>query len=408
MRVSGMNKRLVMTEPLKIGIVGAGIGGLAAASMLADQSHNVTIFDQFDTPRPVGSGLVIQPVGRRVLDVIGAGDAARSYGHEIKRMLGREATRNKRVLDVSYGASYGLAIHRAALFDSLLKATQTRDITLQKSRHVTGRSDHHLEFEDGTRAGPFDLIIDASGARSVLSPLKSRTLPFGAIWTSLNWPDTDVPLGELSQRYTRANRMVGVMPMGTMPGESKQKAALFWSLPQDSYDDWRMRGLGHWKHEARTLWPALEPFLDQITSPDQMTMARYTHGTLRRPFGDSIVYIGDAAHRASPQLGQGANMALLDAWALSEAIKHFPVEKALPAYARARRGHVTAYQWMSAAFTPFYQSDSKILPVIRDRVMFPLSMTPPTKQILTAMVKGTMLPPLGYLTPMDRFEPQDV
>jgi 2-polyprenyl-6-methoxyphenol hydroxylase-like FAD-dependent oxidoreductase len=388
-------------HPLNIGIAGAGIGGLAAASLLADQGHIVTVFDQFGTPQPVGSGLVIQPVGRRVLDVIGAGDAARAYGHDITRMLGRETKHDQPVLDVSYGTSYGLAIHRAALFDSLLKAAQTRDITLQHSHHVTARSDHHLEFEDGTRSGPFDLIIDASGARSVLSPLKSRALPFGAIWTTVDWPDTDVPLGELSQRYTRANRMIGVMPMGVMPGESRQKAALFWSLPQDSYDDWLAHGLDHWKQEARALWPALDPFLDQITSADQMTMARYTHGTLRRPFGDRIVYIGDAAHRASPQLGQGANMALLDAWALSEALKHFPINKALPAYARARRGHVTIYQLMSAAFTPFYQSHSKILPVLRDRVMFPLSMMPPTKQILTAMVKGNMLPPLGYLTPMD-------
>ncbi|MBU2934843.1 MULTISPECIES: FAD-dependent oxidoreductase [Pacificibacter] len=395
-----------MVQPLlNIGIAGAGIGGLAAASLLADQGHEVTVFDQFETPQPVGSGLVIQPVGRRVLDVIGAGDKARSYGHEIKRMLGSETTRNKRVLDVSYGTSYGLAIHRAALFDSLFKAAQTRDLTLQQSHQVTGHTNHRLEFEDGTCAGPFDLIIDASGARSALSPLKSRALPFGAIWTSLDWPETDVPLGELSQRYTRANNMIGVMPIGTMPNQNQQKAALFWSLPQDSYSDWQLRGLDHWRQEVRMLWPALEPFLDQITSVDQMTMARYTHGTLRRPFGDGIVYIGDAAHRASPQLGQGANMALLDAWALSEALKHFPVTKALPAYARARRGHVKAYQWMSAAFTPFYQSNSSILPVLRDRVMFPLSMTPPTKQILTAMVKGTMLPPLGYLTPMDPSAP---
>lgn len=389
-----------MTKPLKIGIAGAGIGGLAAASLLADQGHEVTVFDQFDTARPVGSGLVIQPVGRRVLDVVGAGDAARARGHNILRMLGREATNGRRVLDVTYGASYGLAIHRAALFQSLLDAAQSRDITLQSSHQISGHKDQCLTFQDGSSTQRFDLIVDASGAQSPLSPLKSRPLPFGAIWTTIDWPDTQVPLSELSQRYTRAHRMIGVMPIGTMPNGSRQKAALFWSLPQDGYEDWKSKGLEAWKSEAQSLWPDLAPFLDQITSPDQMVMARYTHGTLRRPFGDGIVHIGDAAHRASPQLGQGANMALLDAWALSEALKHFPISKALPAYARARRGHVTAYQWMSAAFTPFYQSNSRILPVIRDRIMFPLSMMPPTKQILTTMVKGTMLPPLGYLTPM--------
>ena len=33
-------------------------------------------FDQFDTPEPVGSGLVIQPVGLRVLEQLGAAKSA--------------------------------------------------------------------------------------------------------------------------------------------------------------------------------------------------------------------------------------------------------------------------------------------------------------------------------------------
>lgn len=397
-----------MTDTLRIGIAGAGIGGLATASLLADQGHDITVFDRFDRPRPVGSGLVIQPVGRRVLDVIGAGDTARAHGHKIRRMVGRETSHGRRVLDVTYGGNYGLAIHRTALFACLHDAASSRDITLQSSHQINGHKDQRLTFQDGSSSEEFDLIIDASGAHSKLSPLKSRTLPFGAIWTTVNWPETDLPLTELSQRYQRANRMIGVMPIGVMPGDTVQKAALFWSLPQDGYEAWRARGLDDWKHEAQALWPKLAPFLDQITSPDQMVMARYTHGTLRRPFGDGIVHIGDAAHRASPQLGQGANMALLDAWALSEALKHFPISKALPAYARARKGHVTAYQWMSAIFTPFYQSNSRILPVIRDNFMFPMSMVPPTKPFLRAMVTGTMLPPLGYLTPMDQARLADV
>ena len=126
-------------------------------------------------------------------------------------------------------------------------------------------------------------------------------------------------------------------------------------------------------------------------------MARYSHGTLNRPYTNRLVHIGDAAHRASPQLGQGANMALLDALALSRALATRTIGQALPACARARRLHTKIYQAMSWAFTPMYQSDSKILPILRDRVLFPVSQIPPTPRILTGLVCGTMVSPLRRL-----------
>jgi len=54
-----------MTPRLQIGIAGAGMGGLASAIALHCAGHRVRIFDKFDQPRPVGSGLVVQPVGQR-------------------------------------------------------------------------------------------------------------------------------------------------------------------------------------------------------------------------------------------------------------------------------------------------------------------------------------------------------
>jgi 2-polyprenyl-6-methoxyphenol hydroxylase-like FAD-dependent oxidoreductase len=127
---------------MRIAIIGAGIGWLAAASLLADQGHEITIFDQLDTPKPVGSGLVIQPVGQVVLAEIGALDQTLAYGNRVTHMLGIEANNGARVLDVHYDLvdpdAFGLAIHRAALFDTLWQATQTRNrITLIGSSNVT-------------------------------------------------------------------------------------------------------------------------------------------------------------------------------------------------------------------------------------------------------------------------------
>ena len=388
---------------MRIAIAGAGIGGLAAAAALARDGHDVTIHDRFATPRPVGSGLVIQPVGQDVLARIGALDAAAAMGNPVTRMMGVEAQAGRRVLDVHYDlhgtGRHGLAIHRAALFDALLRAAQAAGARLEAGRTVTGRDGQRLRLADGTLTDPCDLIVDALGAASPLSPLVGRPLPYGAIWGTVDWPDTDLPRDQLRQCYRRADRMVGVLPLGRFPGRSGFKAALFWSLPADGHDAWLSKGLETWRDEATTLWPAVAPFAAQITDPAQMTMARYSHGTLRRPAGPGIAHIGDAAHRASPQLGQGANMALLDALALTRALRCCDVDLALRHYVAARRWHVRIYQTFSAAFTPQYQSNSHALPWLRDRVLFPASQVAPVPRLLSALVCGTMLPPLASLTP---------
>lgn len=386
---------------MKIAIAGAGIGGLAAAAGLARQGHQVTVFDQFAAPAPVGSGLVIQPVGQRVLDDLGI-DATRA-GARIHRLLGHCATSHRRVLDVSYDAPgdprFGLGIHRASLFALLLEAAQNAGARVVPGHRVVAARDGELSFADQPPVRA-DWIVDACGARSPLSPLTPRALPFGALWATVDWPDqTPLPRNELRQVYRRADKMLGVLPMGPLPGRSGKTAAIFWSLPAGGLPDWQAQGLAAWQAEATALWPDYAPFVQQITDPGQMTLALYAHGTLRRPFGAGIVQIGDAAHCTSPQLGQGANMALLDAAALTRALSLANGDPDLAGqwYADARRWHLRLYQGISRLFTPQYQSHSRVLPVIRDRLLFPLSQVPPVARLLTRMVCGDLIPPLASL-----------
>jgi len=295
---------------MKIAVAGAGIGGLTVAALLGQDGHDVAVFDQFDSPRPVGSGLVIQPVGQAVLAEIDALDEALKLGNSVYHMLGFEAEAGRPVLNVRYdndgGPRFGLAIHRASLFTAIWNTVQRQGIALHQSAAVQSAKDGILTLQDGTEHGPFDLIIDAAGVTSPLSPLTSRPLPYGAIWGTVDRPETALPITQLSQCYRRADRMIGALPIGKMPNDAAQKAAIFWSLPRDKYDDWLASGLEKWKAEAVGLWPEFAPFATQITAPSQMTMARYSHGTLRKPYGTGLLHIGDAAHRASPQLGQGA------------------------------------------------------------------------------------------------------
>lgn len=380
----------------RIAIAGAGMGGLAAAALLAQDGHAVTLYERFAEARPLGSGLVVQPVGLAVLDALGAGDEARSLGAPLNRMIGHSGSRI--ALDVAYRPGQpGLAMHRAALFHCLWQAANRAGVSPTTGHTATGTREGptgiHLTTDRGDH-GPFDLIVDASGAGSPLSPLKSRPLPFGAVWAHVPWPTTDLPTDQLRQRYHRASRMAGVLPIGRLPGDPTPRAAVFWSLSSAELDLWPSRDLTDWTAEAASFWPALSPFLAQITDKAQLTPARYSHGTLAKPHSQRLIQIGDAAHRASPQLGQGANMALLDARALALALR-LPLEDALPRYRQTRRWHLGLYQFLSAAFTPQYQSHSRALPALRDRFLSPVSRLWPLPRILSALVSGDLIPPIA-------------
>jgi salicylate hydroxylase len=396
----------------QIAIVGCGPAGLAAALFLRKDGHRVTLFDQFPAPRPIGSGLMLQPTGLAVLAALGVERDILAHGTIIHRMFGKAVPSGRTVLDVAYDLAgqgrHGVAIHRSALFSLLYTAVGSAGIPVETSRRIVSverasGGQAVVIDEVGGRHGPFDLVVDAGGLRSPLSVDEReragpKQLAFGALWASLDWPDAPFTDHQLEQRYRRADVMVGVLPIGRPWLAARRQAAFFWSLPANRYDHWRAAGLEAWKDEVRAIWPETEVFLSQITDPDQLTMAHYSHVTLRQPYGAALAHIGDSAHATSPQLGQGANMALLDAAALACALRQYPdIDQALQRYHQLRFIHVTLYQAISAVFTPFYQSASPVLPVIRDYLLWPLSRIPPAPAILSALARGQLLDPLPAL-----------
>ncbi len=395
-----------------IGIAGCGPAGLSAALFLHRSGHRVTLVDQLDAPQPIGSGLVLQPTGVAVLAALGLEKEIRALGVEIEAMLGRAYPSRRRVLDVRYDwarpGRHGLAVHRAAIFNVLFDAIAREGIEIITSATVSGVREEtdrrpRLETAEGALVGPFDFVVDALGSRSNLRQQvwprhKMRDLPFGALWASLETNGGEAVAGfsgsTLEQVYHRSNKMVGVLPIGKITPTSSSYTAFFYSLKQDDFAAWQAGGLDVWKETALTLWPDLQKLLSLIAEPEQLVFARYGHHTLMTPHKGRVVSIGDAAHATSPQLGQGVNMALLDAYALGQAFgAAAEPEQAFKAYARARRFHLRFYQAASHFFTPVYQSDSRLLPFMRDWLFAPATKLPLVPKFLGHIAGGTFVPP---------------
>lgn len=389
-----------------IAIAGAGPAGLSAALFLHRDGHRVTIFERFNEPHPIGSGLMLQPTGLAVLDALGLAADVLALGQRIDRLFGRVMPSGRVILDVRYRhlnpKFFALSVHRAALFDPLYRAVRQAGIAIEANNTVIGAEfaaerRPALVLERGRKAGPFDLVIDALGVRSPLLPRTGkprRDLSYGALWAALPWPRDGFDARALEQRYRDASTMAGVLPIGRRALGGPVETAFFWSIKPQHYPAWRTAGLDAWKADVLQVWPETRGLLDCITDPEQLTLARYAHHTRRSPVMGRIAAIGDAAHAASPQLGQGANMAMLDSCALRAALrKSSDLDTALTHYAALRRWHVRFYQALSALFTPFYQSDSRLLPSLRDWFVAPATRLPLVRGYVAAMVAGTILDP---------------
>jgi len=205
---------------------------------------------------------------------------------------------------------------------------------------------------------------------------------------------------ELSQTYAEGcNVMLGFLPCGDAVqddgsvdkgADGRGKMSMFWSLDLSTVDAVRSDGIGAFKERVVALEPRSEMAVENhIKSFDDLIVAGYSDTFMPRYNHGSTVFIGDAAHATSPQLGQGANLALVDAWKLSESMKQcrHNVTNALEHYNNDRKFRLWFYQFNSRLLTPVFQSSSWAVGLLRNAFMGPLCQFPPTKrQMLTTLV----------------------
>lgn len=395
-----------MSRTLRVGIVGYGTAGQAAALLLSRDGHHVEVYERAPVLGPVGAGFLLQPTGLQVLWSMGLLNAALAHGARVDRLYGETAT-GRPVMDMRYreldARLCGLGLQRGALFGLL-------DTAWDESRRVhcgiaIARVDAEagtLHDADGHVHGPFDLVLVADGAHSSLRtqvdrPRLDAAYPWGAQWCLV--PAGDWPwLRELRQRYVAARRMVGMLPVGTRPGDDVPRISFFWSVPAQALDGVDGVDPDTWRADVDAVWPHAAQLLHGTCVRTGLARARYRDSVAGGWHRGRAVLVGDAAHAMSPQLGQGVNMALMDADALARALRtHADVDDALAAYQRERRAHVAVYHLWSRWLTPVFQSDRDGVAWMRDRAMHPLSRIPGGRGQMLRVLTGTRHGWLGTL-----------
>lgn len=373
---------------------------MALALLLARQGHEITLFERFAEPGPIGSGLLIQPSGQEVLSDLGLLDTIKNLGSPVVQLQGISILNNRRALDMKYAHTGSgipaLGIHRDSLFQTLMHAVTKQRIPISVDSELVDveETDSFIrpKFLRKQMVENFDILVDASGANSPLASGRKRDLKFGAFWTTVDMPPSHkiVPQA-LDQRYLRAEKMAGIMPIGINPATGNPGAAVFWSERPEEADRTLDAGIKAFRSNYCQLWPEAEPFVSQIESVKSLTMAVYAHRTGRTSSSHRLFHIGDSWHCTSPQLGQGANMALMDAAALAKAIAH---AESLPQlvinYRRSRVFHIGLYQMLSRVFTPLYQSDSQLLPLVRDVTIHNFARLPLIRGLIARTVSGRL------------------
>lgn len=205
--------------------------------------------------------------------------------------------------------------------------------------------------------------------------------------------------------------MMGVMPTGAMPSQPEQRlSSVFWSLPADQLDGFlrTVQAQQKWLHQVSKRWPQAAEWLEQaIPHPNheqQWLSAHYRDAVLSKLGAGRIGILGDAAHAMSPQLGQGANMALLDAWAISQAVEQavqssyiLNSEALWQHYHQLRLSSVRFYQFFSRLLTPLYQSHHAWAGPLRDLSFGAMYQLPFFRKEMALTISGLKTGPLSCM-----------
>jgi len=319
-----------MRNKLDIAIIGAGMGGLAAAAALRKVGHQVTVYEQARQFTRLGAGIQIGCNAMHVLRGLGLEDRLRADTFYPRSWSNRDWRSGEVLFDIlfgpeaeqAYGAPYLLA-HRGDLHAALASAVPSEIV--KPNHRLTGLdpTPHgvRLTFANG-RVVEADAAIAADGVHSV-----AKTALFG--------DDEPNFTGRIAYRTVfPAERLAGVEVLNCTKWWGEDRHVVIYPVKPDrseiyfvtsqpepgfELESWSATGDVKVLREAFAAFhPEARAVID--AAPDVHKRPLVDRDPLERWVDGKVALLGDACHPMTPYMAQGAAMAIEDAAVLSRCL----------------------------------------------------------------------------------------
>ncbi|MCH2231715.1 MAG: FAD-dependent monooxygenase [Crocinitomicaceae bacterium] len=331
-----------------IDIIGGGIGGLTTAIALEQCGCKVRIFEGAQFIKPVGAGIIIASNAMQVFDRLGLKEEVMNCGNSVSTLNITQENLNllSRIDLSSFERKFGVkntAIHRGTLQRILINQIEKQSIFLDHELSaVTKTEDKHiLEFTNGKKIES-SFIIGADGLNSIVRK-QAFSLTHKRSANQICWrgvTDYELPVkhqNELIEAWGRTGRFgfVQIAPK-----------KVYW---------YALKASSKYKVEEANIQDFFKEFNPLVKKLIQSTKTSDIHladiqdlKPIRNWCHGTVCLIGDAAHAATPNMGQGACQAIEDAYVLSKCINKYELSLAFKQFQSIRKtkaNHVVNLSW---------------------------------------------------------------